>query len=89
MSALVATMIVPMWAESRIRELTTAPSDSTTAGQRLPWSVGIIVEPRLPAHLLLTSPKILIHGSAEYETLLAEALASEPQPNPTDKGNTQ
>lgn len=86
---LVATMIVPMWAESRIRELTTASSDSTTAGQRLPWSVGIIMEPRLPAHLLLTSPKILVHGSAEYEALLAETLASESQHKPADKGDTQ
>jgi hypothetical protein len=89
MSALVATMIVPMWAESRIRELTTASSGSTTAGQRLSWSVGIIMEPRLPAHLLLTSPKILVHGSMEYEALLAEALGSEPQHNPTNKGSTQ
>lgn len=39
----------------------------------------IITEWRLPHDVVLTSGKALVHGSEEYERLLAEALAKEPQ----------
>ncbi len=65
---IIATIIAPLWMEEHLKERLTAPTSPIAFGAR------VITEPRLPNDVVLTSGKALVHGSAEYEALLADAL---------------
>lgn len=70
----IATMIVSPALAYRIRQ-ETAPAE--LIGISAVFTMRIIEEPRLPSNVYFTSGRVLVHGTPEYEQLLADALASE------------